>query len=114
VLGDRDDVGARDLRDGDLALVGRVQVDVAGCQRRTALVYSLGSNTSSDAELEVLGLVHNLLSEVGGVEGGGDENVGVDNVLLELRLGALLVVGDDQPECQLGAWRNKQEQEARS
>lgn len=41
------------------------------------------------------------------MEGGRDEDVGVDNVLLELGLGSLLVVGDNEPGCQLvlGCWR---------
>jgi len=107
VLGNRDDVGARDLGNGDLALVGGVEVNVARTvsDKREATdgsVYSLGTDTGSDTELEVLGLGHDLLGEVGGVEGSGDEDVGVDNVLLELRLGSLLVVGDNEPGCQLG------------
>jgi hypothetical protein len=46
VLGDRDDVGAGDLSDGDAAigLVGCVEVDM------------VRADTSSDGELQVLGL----------------------------------------------------------
>ena len=66
VLGDRDDVGARDLGDGDLALVGRVEVDV------------VRADTGGDAELEVLRLGDDLLGQVAGVEGRGDDDLGVD------------------------------------
>jgi hypothetical protein len=58
VLSDRDDVGACDLGDGDTAvgLVGGIEVDV------------VGTDTSSDGELEVLGLGKALCCEVTGVE----------------------------------------------
>lgn len=91
VLGNRDDIGAGDLSDSDLALVGSVEVDV------------VGTDTGGDTELEVLGLVDQVGGEVAGVEGGGDEDLGVDNVLLELGVGALLVVGNDDPRCQRGS-----------
>ena len=58
VLGDRDDVGASDLSDGDTAvdLVGDVQVDV------------VRTNTGGDGKLEVLGLPETLLGQVARVE----------------------------------------------
>lgn len=84
VLGDGDYIGARNLGDGDLVLVGGVEVDV------------VRSDTGSDTELEVLGAVQELLGSVSRVEGRGDQNLGVLDVLLELRVGALLVRGDDE------------------
>ena len=58
VLSDGDDVGASDLSDGYTAvgLVGSIEVDV------------VGTDTSSDGELEVLGLSKTLRCEVTGVE----------------------------------------------
>jgi hypothetical protein len=58
VLGDADDVGPRDLGDGDapVDLVGRVQVDVVGPDAR------------GDGQLEVLGLGEALGGEVARVE----------------------------------------------
>lgn len=58
VLSDGDDVGAGDLGNGDTAVggVGGVKVNV------------VGTNTSSDGELEVLGLGQTLSGEVTGVE----------------------------------------------
>ena len=58
VLSDGDDVGASDLSDGDTAvgLVCSIEVDV------------VGTDTSSDGELEVLGLSKTLCCEVTGVE----------------------------------------------
>lgn len=58
VFGDRDDVGASDLSNGNTAIggVGSVEVDV------------VGSNTSSDSNLELLGLGETLSSEVTWVE----------------------------------------------
>lgn len=60
VLGDGDDVGAGDLGDGDAAvgLVGSGQVDV------------VGADTSSDGDLEVLGLGETLRGQVARVEAG--------------------------------------------
>lgn len=58
VFGDRHDVGARDFGDGDAAigLVRGVEIDV------------VGADTSSDGELEVLGLRKALSGQVTGVE----------------------------------------------
>lgn len=58
VLSDRDDIGTSNLsnRDATIGLVGSVQVDV------------VGTDTSSDGELEVLGLSKTLCGEVTRVE----------------------------------------------
>jgi hypothetical protein len=58
VLGDRDDVGAGDFSNGDAAIgrVRSVQVDV------------VGSNTSSDGKLQLLGLCETFGGEVTWVE----------------------------------------------
>jgi hypothetical protein len=58
VLGDRDDVGAGDLGDGDAAvgLVGGIKVDV------------VGADAGCDGELELLGLGQALGRQVAGVE----------------------------------------------
>ena len=58
VLGDGDDVAAGNFGNGDttVGLVGSVQVDV------------VRANTSSDSDLEVLGLGQTLSAEVTGVE----------------------------------------------
>jgi hypothetical protein len=86
VLSDGNDVRAGDLGDGDTAIggVGGVEVDV------------IGADTSSDGELEVLGLGQALSSEVTGVEGGGDDDLGVDKLLVELGVLTLLVGGGDE------------------
>ena len=67
VLGDRDNVGARDLEDLDTVLDGRVEVDV------------VGADTSGDAKLEVLGLLHDLSGQVTGVEGSGDQDLSLSS-----------------------------------
>jgi hypothetical protein len=58
VLSDRDNVGTSDLSDGDTAvgLVGGIEIDV------------IGSDTSSDGKLQVLGLSKALCCEITGVE----------------------------------------------
>ena len=86
VLGDGDDVGAGDLGDGDTAvgLVGSVQVNV------------VGTDTGSDGELQLLGLGEALSGEVTGVEGSGDDDLCVDQLLVEGGALALLVRGGDQ------------------
>jgi hypothetical protein len=58
MLSDRDNVGASDLGDGDTAvgLVGRIEVDV------------IGTDTSSDGNLQLLGLSKTLCCEVTWVE----------------------------------------------
>ena len=83
VLSDRDDVGAGDFVDGNLLLVGSVEVDM------------VGADTGGDAALEVLGGLDHLSRKVSGVEGGGDDNVGVLDVLAELGVGRVLVGSDN-------------------
>jgi hypothetical protein len=58
VFGDRDDIGASDFCDGDtsICLVGCVEIDV------------IGSDTSSDGKLQVLGFRETFGSEVTWVE----------------------------------------------
>ena len=83
VLGDGDDVGSSDLVDTDLVLVGSDEVNV------------VGTDSSSDAGLELGGLGEEGGGEVTRVEGGGDEDVGVDDLALESAVGTLLVRGDN-------------------
>jgi hypothetical protein len=45
------------------------------------------ADTGGDVDLEPLGLVNLLLVDVAGVEGGGDNYVGVDNLLVENGVG---------------------------
>lgn len=85
MLSDRDHVGTGNLGDGDLALVGRVEVDV------------VRPDTGGNTKLELLGLGDEVGGEVAGVEGGGDEDLCVGELLLEDRVLPLLVVGDDKP-----------------
>lgn len=86
VLSDGDDVGASDLSDGDAAvgLVGSVQVDV------------VRADTSSDGNLELLGLGEALSGKITGVEGSGDDDLGVDELLVELGALTVLVGGGDK------------------
>ena len=108
VLSDGDDVGTGDLGNGDTAVggVGGVQVNV------------VGTDTSSDSELEVLGLSQTLSGEVTGVEAknsyvswnclrqslelkmehlrSGDDNLGVDKLLVEGGVLTLLVGSGDE------------------
>lgn len=72
MLGDRDDVGSGDLGDGDVLLVGSVKINV------------IGANASSDGDFEVLGLFQPLPCQVAGVEGGSDDNFGIDKLLVKL------------------------------
>jgi hypothetical protein len=56
----------------------------------------VGTNTGSDTDLELLGLVNSLSSNVTGVEGSGDDDIGVDNFLVEDRVIAILGRGGYQ------------------
>ena len=78
VLCDRGDVRAGHLEDLDPAVDGSVEIDV------------VRADTCSDADLEVLGLVDELLGKVARVEGGGDEDLSIDDVLLEVAVWAFL------------------------
>ena len=82
VLRDGDDVRASHLEDLNVALDGGVEVDVVGTDAR------------GDTDLEVLRLGDELAGEVARVEGRGDEDLGVLDVLLENTVRAFLVVGD--------------------
>lgn len=86
VLSDGDDVGAGDLGDGDTTVgdVGDVKVNV------------VGTDTGSDSKLELLGLGQTLSGEVTGVEGGGDDDFGIDKLLVEGGVLTLLVGGGHQ------------------
>ena len=80
VLGHRDHVGARHLGDRDAAvgLVGGVEVDV------------VRADAGRDGELELLGLGEALGRQVSRVEGRGDDDLGVDELLVKGRVLALL------------------------
>ena len=84
VLGDADRVRVGDLGDGDPAVDRRLQVDVVGADAR------------GDGDLQIPRLGDPLGSEVGGPEGLGDHDVGVDELALEHRVGTVLVGGDDE------------------
>ena len=66
MLGDGDNVGARDLEHLDTMLDGGIEVDV------------VGADTGSYAKLEVLCLLDQVGSEISGVEGGGDDDVSLE------------------------------------
>jgi len=81
VLCNGGDVGAGHFQDLDSAVDSSVEIDV------------VRADTCGDADLEVLGLVDELLGEVARVEGGGDEDLCVDDVLLEIAVWAFLAAG---------------------
>lgn len=68
MLGDTDDVGAGNFGDGNLVLVGRIQIDM------------ITANAGSDAKLELRGLLDQVGREIARVEGGGDENLGLRSI----------------------------------
>jgi hypothetical protein len=86
VLGNGDNVGTSDLGNSDTAvgLVGSVQVDV------------VRTDTSSDGNLEVLGLGQTLLGQVTRVEGSSNNDFGINEVLVKGRVLALLVGCGDE------------------
>lgn len=65
MLGDTDDVGTRHLGDGNLVLVGRIQVDM------------VTPNAGGDAKPELRGFLDQVGREIARVERGGDENFGL-------------------------------------
>ena len=84
VLGDADAVGVRDLGDGDAVLHRRLQVDV------------VGADAGGDRQLQVRRLGDPLGGQVGRPERLRDDDVGVGQLALEDRVGAVLVRGHDQ------------------
>jgi hypothetical protein len=86
VLSNGDDVGASDLSNGDttVGLVGSVEVDV------------VRANTSSDSELELLGASKTLSGQVTGVEGSGDDDLSILELLVEGRTLTVLVGCGDE------------------
>lgn len=86
VLSNRDDVGASDLSNGDTAvgLVGSVEVDV------------VGADTSGNSELELLGLGQTLSGQVTRVEGSGDDNLSILELLVEFGTLTVLVGSGDK------------------
>ena len=62
MFSDGDDVGSSNFSNGDLSCVGSVQINV------------IRSNSSSDTDLEVLGLGDDFSGSVSWVEWSGDEN----------------------------------------
>ena len=84
VLGDADAVGVGDLGDGDAVLHRRLQVDV------------VGADAGGDRQLQVRGAGDPLGGEVGRPERLRDDDVGVGELALEDRAGAVLVRGHDQ------------------
>ena len=78
-----DYIGSGNLGDGDIMLVGSIQVDVAGRQLRVlqGRVDVLGSNTGGDCKLELLCLFKEISSEVSRVERSGDEDLGLSRQL---------------------------------
>ena len=96
MLGDGDDIGSSDLGDEDLVLVGGVQVNVVGSWRLASqLGWGAITDSGSDAGLQLLCLLDTLTVDVSGMEGGGDDDLGIDDFLVEGRVGALLVVSDN-------------------
>ena len=104
MLGDRDDVGASDLSNGDAAigLVGSIQVNV------------VGPNAGGHGDLEVLGLCQALCGEISRVEAeilvslfavqpeilldlrSRNDHLSINELLVELAVLALLVGGGDE------------------
>lgn len=86
VLGNGDDIATSDLGDGDTAvgLVGSIQVDV------------VRADTSSDGELQVLGLGQTVGGQIAGVEGSRNDDLSVNKLLLEGGVRTLLIGGGDE------------------
>jgi len=84
VLGNGDDVGSRDLENLDSVVNSGIEVDV------------VRSDTCGDADLEVLGLLHEFAGQVARVEGSGDENFSIGEVLLEFAVGAFFAAGNNK------------------
>jgi hypothetical protein len=71
------------LCDGDVVLVGSIEIDVADDQLRTCSKMdgdSLGTDTGSDCQFELLCLFKQISSKVSRVEGGSDQNLGLREI----------------------------------
>lgn len=77
-------VPTSDFVDGEFLVAGGGNVDV------------VRADTGGDRDLEVLGLGQPVARDVARVEGRGDDNVGVFQVLFKLAAGTFLVRGDDE------------------
>ena len=53
------------------------------------------TDTSGDTSFQFLCLFDTLPVDIAGMEGGGDDDFGIDNLLVEGRVFAFLVIGDD-------------------
>lgn len=86
VLSNGDDVGASDLSNGDttVGLVGSVEVDV------------VRADTSGDSKLELLGASKTLSGQVTRVEGSGDDDLSILELLVEGRTLIVLVRCGDE------------------
>ena len=84
VLGDTDRVAIGDLGDRDPAIDRGSQVDMVGTDSR------------GDRELEVLRFGYPLGGQIGRPERLRDHDVRIHELTLELRIGPVLVLGDDQ------------------
>jgi len=84
MLGHGCDVRSSDLVHADLALVRLREVNV------------VAAHSSSHRILEILGLVNALCREITGVERRRDDNVRIHELLVELRVGPILIGGGDQ------------------
>lgn len=82
MLSDGDNIRTGDFRHTDLSLICGIQVDV------------IRSNTGSDTQPEILRRVHDFLGEVPRVERSRDQDLGIFDVLVELRTRSLFVRGD--------------------
>jgi len=78
VLSDRDDIRTGDLQNLDAVFNSGIEINM------------VGSYTSSDTELEVLCLLNQIAGEIPGMEGGGDEDLSIHDMLLEVTIGAFL------------------------
>ncbi len=84
MLGDADAVAIGDFGDGDLVLVGGFEIGVVGADARC------------HDELQVFGFGDPLRRHIGGPEGLRDHHVRVVQLLVERRVRALLVRGDNE------------------
>lgn len=86
MLGNRDDVGAGYFGDGDVVIVGGVEVDM------------ITANPRSHTKLELGRLGNEVLGQVAGVKRSGDEDLCIGEFFLKDRVGAFLVIGDNEPD----------------